>query len=118
MISAKPIVIVRWNDAQSSATNVYTENNPSYHAPIVMETLGWLLKDDEQGVSVMTEVFVEEGIHQYRGHTFVPRAMVIEVTPISIQPTRSRKRAKPRSSQAVPTGDVLGVDGPDRQEGR
>lgn len=113
MISTKPIVVVRWNDAQSSATKVYTENETAYHAPIVMETLGWLLKDDDAGVSIVTEVFSEEGLN-YRGHTFVPRGMVIEVIHLPIKPVRSRKRAQPRTSQTVSLGDVPEVSQPDR----
>lgn len=117
MISTKPIVVVRWNDAQSSATKVYTENETGYHAPIVMETLGWLLKDDDAGVSIVTEVFSEEGLNNYRGHTFVPRGMVIDVIHLPIKPVRSRKRAQPRSSQAVPPADVREVSVPDRPQG-
>ena len=88
MITDKPVVVVRWNDAQSSATKVYTENDPSYHAPVIMETLGWLMRDDETGVSIMNEVFAEDGTKNYRGHTFVPRALVISVTPYRVPKLR------------------------------
>jgi hypothetical protein len=101
VITDKPVVVVRWNDAQSSATKVYTEGDPSYHAPVVMETLGWLLKDDEAGVSIMNEVFAEEGVKNYRGHTFVPRSLIIEVIPFAGQPRKKRvKRAEEKGPSA------------------
>jgi len=91
MLVNKPIVIVRWNDAQSSATHVFKEGEDmNYHKPMVMETLGWLLKDDEQGVSVMNEAFSEEGLN-YRGHTFVPRSLII-----SIETVKAQRKRRPR----------------------
>lgn len=118
MITDKPIVIVRWDDAQASSTKVITENDPTYHQPVVMETLGWLLKDDEKGISVVTEVFFEDGLFNYRGHTFVPRSLVLssEILKVPTPPKqkRSRKRANPRPSEAVPPGDVSEVHEPDR----
>jgi hypothetical protein len=118
VITDLPLVIVRWDDAQSSSVKVITENDPvtNYHAPAVMETLGWLLRDDEKGVSIANEVYRDEGVRHYRGHTFIPRGMNPIVTNVSVK--RSQKRAKPRPSQAVPPGDVSEVSEPDRSQGR
>lgn len=91
MLVNKPIVIVRWNDAQSSATHVFKEGEDmNYHKPMVMETLGWLLKDDEQGVSVMNEAFSEEGLN-YHGHTFVPRSLILSTEVVKAQRKRKVK---------------------------
>jgi len=91
MLVNKPIVIVRWNDAQSSATHVFKEGEDmNYHKPMVMETLGWLLNDDEQGVSVMNEAFSEEGLN-YRGHTFVPRSLILSTEVVKAQRKRKVK---------------------------
>ena len=75
----KPLVIVRWNDADSSSIKILTETEQDYHKPVEMQTVGWLLKKDKKGVSVVNEVFQENGVPQYRGHTFVPHGMVISI---------------------------------------
>jgi len=94
MLPKKPIVVVRWNDAQSSATHVFKESeDQNFHRPCVMETLGWLLRDDEEGVSVMNEVFSEEGLN-YRGHTFIPRSLVVEMRVV-------KKPRQPKPKQEI-----------------
>lgn len=71
------LVIVTWNDACGSTTKVYDEARD--HQATVMQTVGWLLKADHQGVSIACESYIEEGIAQWRGHTFIPLGMLIEV---------------------------------------
>ena len=71
------LVIVSWNDAQATATRVYVKERD--HVPTVMHTVGWLLDQDDRGVSVACERFEEDGQWSYRGHTFVPAGMLIKV---------------------------------------
>ena len=72
--------ILFWADAQASSTDVITENNiATKHKPIVMETIGWVIRDDEEGVSICNERFKEGGELQFRGHTFVPRSLVLKI---------------------------------------
>lgn len=71
------LVLVTWNDAQSSATRIYTKARD--HAPTVMYTIGWLMDRDEAGVSVCCERFLEDGEWNYRGHTFIPAGMLKDV---------------------------------------
>lgn len=78
-----PIVIVEWDDAQGSATKAFTIGEVPHQA-IVMHTLGWLVKDDMKGVSIATEAYLEDGLTYYRGHTFVPRGMVRQITPYKL----------------------------------
>lgn len=93
LISPKAMVVVRWKDAQSSTTKVYKEeDDANYHVPIVMETVGWLLKDDERGISVMNEAFQEDGVN-YRGHTFILRSLIMDIITI-------RKERKPRREES------------------
>lgn len=55
-MSKPPFVIVLWNDAWSDATaSVTISNAHDTHKPLVMETRGWLLVDDERGVSIASE---------------------------------------------------------------
>ena len=78
------LVIVRWNDAHAGGHEQYDMASVP-HSPMVIQTVGWLLRDDAAGVSVASET-VEGG---YRSYTFVPRGMVIEVKPI--KPKRKKK---------------------------
>jgi hypothetical protein len=77
------LVRVFWNDAQSSATKIYLKSRD--HAPTIMETIGWLMDDDESGVSVCNERYTEDGEVCFRGHTFVPRGIVVSV--VQVTPT-------------------------------
>lgn len=78
-MTSKPLVLVRWNDATGSLTKNLTEADDSYHKPEVMQTVGWLLRSDTRGVSICNEVYLDDGVPHYRGHTFVPRGMVVTV---------------------------------------
>lgn len=73
-------VAVFWNDAQGSATKVYEKARD--HAPVLMETRGWLLDRDDDGVSVASERWTEDGETHYRGHTFIPAGMVVKVSSV------------------------------------
>lgn len=74
------LILLTWNDATGSATRVYDETRD--HKPTVMTTVGWVMKSDEVGVSLCSEQYEEEGVVQWRGHTFVPRGMCISETTI------------------------------------
>jgi hypothetical protein len=87
----KPLVIVRWNDAHGSVASSYSEQTIP-HAPKRMATVGWLLRDDDAGVAVMGERCEDaDDETPWRAHTFVPRGMVISVTPVK----RARKKKEP-----------------------
>lgn len=68
-------VTVTWLDAWADGVDDVTpENVKDKHKPIEMETRGWLLVDDEEGVSVFYERV--KGTSNYRGRTFVLRGMI------------------------------------------
>jgi hypothetical protein len=83
----KPLVIVTWNDAHGDATTARSADDIQ-HKPMVMLTVGWLLRDDGTGVSLAAEHCTED--KTWRGITFVPRGMVISVGHI-VRPRRPRK---------------------------
>lgn len=92
------IVKVCWRDAWVSGTEpINLEEVHLKHRPMLMTTLGWLLMEDEDGVSVANEQYVDDdGLETYRGRTFIPRGMVISVEPMR-KPKKPRKpREKPR----------------------
>ena len=91
-VNKPPFVILVWNDANSSSVEVITEENVmQYHVPETMNTVGWLLRDDEIGVSVANETYYETGKPRWRGHTFVPRALVLDVIPVKLTTPRKKK---------------------------
>lgn len=73
------------------------------HKPMPIETIGWLLVDDEKGVSVANERCLEdEG--SYRGRTFIPRAMIVKVEPFK-KVRRPRTQSLKQPSLESPLND-------------
>ena len=93
-MSKLPFVIVEWHDAHGTTTEDVTPETVN-HEPILMTTAGWLLKETDTGVSVANE----HGEGSYRGHTFIPRPLIVGMYQVKL--TRPRA-AKPRVSQPSP----------------
>lgn len=92
------LVLVRWDDAWQDTDNFTSAHGITLtHKPMVVETLGWLIQDDEVGISLVNERSVDGDGEEYRGRTFVPRKMIKSVTPFNL----SRPR-KPRPHQTEP----------------
>lgn len=71
---------VWWDDPQGSATTVInTSTIASKHKPVLMETTGWIIRDDDAGISICNERYMEDGEWQFRGHTFIVRALIRKV---------------------------------------
>ena len=83
-----------WGDTAGDAT---PENVHEKHKPAIMQTVGWLLRDDEIGVSIFCERDTE--FESYRGRTFIPRGMIqlIEDFP----PKRKYKKKLPKVNKDV-----------------
>lgn len=93
-----PLVLVTWNDAWQDTDNFTTAHGiVSTHAPLKVETLGWLVRDDTVGISVANEQSMEDGVPTFRGRTFIPRAMVVTVTHYTLTKKRKLKCAEPSS---------------------
>ena len=80
----KPLVSLLWNDAHGSATDVHTEMDIE-HEPLRMTTYGILLREDAIGVTIANEWC---GGKEWRGITFVPRALVVELRTLLPSPPR------------------------------
>lgn len=93
------IVIVVWDDAHGSAHREVTEDDMP-HRPLVMQTIGWLLRQDELGISIANEYCSDAESACYRGHTFVPIGLIRSVTPFTLSTPR-KPRAK---TSSVPSG--------------
>lgn len=84
-----PLVALRWLDAHGTATNTY-EIHELPHKALEIVTYGLLLRDDEHGVSIACE-YCGGGV--YRGVTFIPRSLVVEIKPV--KPERKRRAKVP-----------------------
>lgn len=84
--------LILWNDAHGDATQQVYDLKDLAHAPLVMHTLGWVVKDDATGVTMFTErVDPGDGTVSWRGRGFIPRGMVLEVRKLGLP----RKRTAP-----------------------
>ena len=83
-----PLVIVEWLDAWTNELGVTVEDVGASHKPMRVRTIGWLLKDDDIGVSLANEHFDD---NSYRGRTFILRPMIVSVLPFALTKPRQRK---------------------------
>jgi hypothetical protein len=92
-----PLVMVVWDDANTGEDSIDKDTVAGYHRPTVVHTLGWVMRDDDIGITLVNEFYEES----YRGRTFIPRGMIKSVTPYNL----SRPRAKRLSAIQRGTGD-------------
>ena len=80
---------VLWNDAHSpGATDVYNISNiDAVHGHKQIITSGWLLKDDDIGITLGAEYC---GENDFRGITHIPRSMVADIT--LSNPTKPKRK--------------------------
>lgn len=85
-----PLVLVTWKDANVGGDDAVTlENVASYHKPTIVTTLGWLLKSDAEGVTLVNEFY--DNI--YRGRTFIYAPMVVSIEFYSLAKKRKKNAA-------------------------
>lgn len=87
LIPPFPFVCVSWDDAHGNAGTAFSLHEIP-HASVQIDTYGFLLREDEKGVSVVNEV-CHDGT--YRGYTYVPRALIIAVEHVA-GPAKPRGR--------------------------
>lgn len=90
------LVLVEWDDAWQDQDNFATAHGMAQtHHPITPETLGWVIVDDDEGISLVNERCLQQDPPTYRGRTFIPRAMVKKVTEVRLAaPKKERKRER------------------------
>ena len=83
-----PLVLVEWKDANVGGDDQVTlDNIDQFHKPTIIHTLGWLIKQDDEGITVCNEYFDDT----YRGRTFIPAGMIITATPFKLTKPRKPK---------------------------
>lgn len=97
-------VICIWDDAWAESTDAVFQNDAhEKHMPTVMDTRGWLVYEDEKGVSIFNERCLDKGENYYRSRTFIPRTLIRSITEVKLTPPR-RKRA-PAREEPSPTSN-------------
>jgi hypothetical protein len=87
-----PYMLVEWNDAYgTSEDDVFTLDDLTDHRPIRMRTRGMILLDNEHGITMTSEDYLDNNKQYFRGRQFIPRGMIVSVTPVKT--VRSKKKA-------------------------
>jgi len=90
-------VIAVWDDAKGDALKQVTlKDVADWHMPTVMQTMGWLLLDNDKGITIASERCLDEGDDTYRTTTFIPRSLLRSVTEFKLATPKKRvKKAAP-----------------------
>lgn len=100
---------VVWLDAHSPpATQVFNISDDAemdaVHGPAVITTVGWILRDDDKGITIANEYC---GDGDYRGVTFILRINIVDVLPLTTGRSKKSEKAKdaatPKSEQPKPS---------------
>jgi len=100
-VTKLPLVVVEWKDAWIDGSDpVNLADVKASHKPKIIVTLGYLLLQDEVGVSLANEYYQDEDV--YRGRTFIYAPMLVSVKEHSLVKARKKvARAKPPVSPVV-----------------
>ena len=88
------LALVVWEDANTGGDDaVSLDNVDAFHEPTIVHTLGWVLKQNEKGISLVTEFYDST----FRGRTFIPGKNVLDVIPYNLTKKKARN-ARPTNS--------------------
>ena len=89
------LVEVTWLDAWADTDSFSSAHGITItHKPMTIYTLGWLVHEDEVGISVANERSVGEDGETYRGRTFIPSGMIKSVTHYKLTKPRRLKQCQ------------------------
>jgi hypothetical protein len=99
------LAVVTWDDAWSAGIELLTAKDiDEKHKPAVMETLGWVIKEDIAGVWVSSERCLDPGETSFRGHTFIPRSLITTIRPFKLTVPRKKAVRVPPTPDYPPPG--------------
>ncbi len=93
---ADTLDLVIWEDAFMETAQQTVEEMS--HEPFIVRTAGTIVRDNERGLWIAPEEIPGATPTGYRGHTFIPRALIID-----IQQFRRVMPRKPRAKKPVVT---------------
>ncbi|MCR4340835.1 MAG: hypothetical protein NUW01_13225 [Gemmatimonadaceae bacterium] len=89
-------VTVWWNDAHATKESIdHKDAVGKYHAPYPVATIGWLVKDDKEGVSIAHSWNPPNGKFEpwdYRDLHFFPRGTITKVEVLAVEVAKRRKK--------------------------
>lgn len=85
-----------WEDAHWNSGEM--DKDDIIHRPVLYVSVGILLKDDETGVTIATDVS-ETG--SFRGFNFIPAKMVVRKWKVGNVSPRTRRKLKLKSTQPI-----------------
>lgn len=102
-----PAAIIRWLDAHSRNQAVEYEEAEigALHRPEPCQILALVIKDDAAGVSIYNE---ETGPTSIRGVSFIPRAMIQDITYVNLERPRKPRHGKIPPPSTIPPADFSG----------
>lgn len=105
-MSAEPqLKVVVWKDAWSAGIEVLTiKEAKERHRASIMQTIGWVVESDDEGITIFNERCMDHGEECYRGHSFIPRVLVKSETPFTLKTPRKKHAKVPPSP--TPSSDV------------
>ena len=105
MIDVGDMIVLLWKDAHTSTDEFSITELNDKHRPWQIETVGWLLRNDEEGVSLANE---KTGSDTFRGHTFVLKSMVVSVKPYKT-PRKRKSKSSPTPTPHPPEASLTAV---------
>jgi hypothetical protein len=100
----RQFAVVIWDDAHKTHEELHDDE--INHKPSLCQTYGWIIKNDDVGITVASEWGPEDGI--WRDSTFVPHGMVREVVLLSLSRRAGGRKAR-KEQPGVPETVVDGV---------
>lgn len=92
MSNPPTLVVVEWLDAWVDGSDSVTHGDPDpKHKATLMQTLGWLVRDTPEGVSIFNERCLDADDGSYRSRTFIPRGMIKNVIPFTMSKPRGKR---------------------------
>lgn len=99
MIMELPFVCVEWEDPWADPTEVISAADAHVkHKPAIYETYGFLLYENDKGVSLTNEECMDD--QDFRGRNFIHRSLIRSVTRYNL--SRPRKPRTPTQSGDQP----------------
>lgn len=93
-----PFGVVVWLDACQFENPVTMNDLANRHRPEVVTTVGWIMKEDEVGVTIANEFYDDA----YRGVSFIHRPMIQSVTHLKLVIPRQSKPKRSRFEELAP----------------
>ncbi len=93
----KKFVACTWRDPHGTGKTQCYEMHELPHSSVGVTTYGWLVRQDERGVSIIGEVISDGTVRDY---TFVPTELIEEVKEIKVPKANGHRKGK---ASALPT---------------